>query len=64
MLELSGEGKTPMLIGVDGEAAGVVAVADTVKPDSVAAIAAMRDPGLEVVMITGDNERTARAIAG
>jgi P-type Cu+ transporter len=60
---LSAAGKTPMLAAVDGRAAGVVAVADTVKDDSAAAVAALRDLSVEVVMITGDNRRTAAAIA-
>jgi Cu+-exporting ATPase len=60
---LSDEGKTAMVVGVDGELAGLVAVADTVKEDSKAAIGRMHDLGLEVVMITGDNHRTANAIA-
>jgi len=60
---LSAAGKTPILAAVDGRAAGVVAVADTVKEDSRAAIAALRRLGLDVVMITGDNRRTAAAIA-
>ncbi|MFZ5872499.1 MAG: copper-translocating P-type ATPase, partial [Actinomycetota bacterium] len=60
---LADEGKTPVYVGVDGRAAGLVAVADTVKPDSVAAIAQLKALGLEVAMLTGDNERTARAIA-
>ncbi len=59
---LSDEGKTAMVIGVDGQLAGVVAVADTVKEDSVAAIERMHELGLEVVMLTGDNRRTANAI--
>jgi Cu+-exporting ATPase len=60
---LAEEGKTPMHVGVDGKAAGLVAVADTVKPDSKAAIDALKALGIEVVMLTGDNERTGRAIA-
>jgi len=60
---LADEGKTPMYLAVDGAAAGLIAVADTVKADSVAAIARLKAMGLEVVMLTGDNERTARAIA-
>jgi Cu+-exporting ATPase len=56
-------GKTPMFIAVDGELAGIIAVADIPRPSSARAIAAMRDLGLEVVMITGDNRRTAEAIA-
>jgi len=62
-VRLADEGKTPMFVAVDGQAAGVVAVADTVKEDSAEAIAALHKMGLEVVMITGDNERTANAIA-
>jgi len=61
--ELAAEGKTPILAAVDSHPAGVIAVADTVKNDSVAAIAALRKLGLQVVMITGDNTRTAAAIA-
>lgn len=60
---LQGEGKTAMLVAVDGKAAGVVAVADTIKEDSLQAIRVMREMGLEVVMLTGDNQRTAQAIA-
>jgi Cu+-exporting ATPase len=62
-LRLSTEGKTPILVAVDGMPAGVVAVADTIKNDSLAAVGALRRLGLEVVMITGDNRRTAAAIA-
>ncbi len=60
---LSEQGKTPVLAAVDGEPAGVLAVADTMKPDSAAAIAALRTLGLEVVMLTGDNAVTAATIA-
>ncbi|MFI6010093.1 heavy metal translocating P-type ATPase [Streptomyces sp. NPDC051243] len=60
---LSAEGKTPVLAAVDGRPAGVLAVADTVKDDSAAAIAALKHLGIEVVIITGDNARTAAAIA-
>ena len=60
---LAEDGKTPMYVAVDGKAAGLVAVADTVKEDSVRAIKRLRELGLEVVMLTGDNERTAKAIA-
>ncbi len=60
---LANEGKTPMYVAIDGSAAGLVAVADTVKPDSKAAIAILKGLGIEVVMLTGDNERTGRAIA-
>jgi Cu+-exporting ATPase len=60
---LAAEGKTPMFVAVDGKPAGVVAVADTVKEDSTAAVATLRRLGIEVVMITGDNRRTAEAIA-
>jgi Cu+-exporting ATPase len=60
---LAAQGKTPMLVAVDGQPSGVIAVADTVKGDSVAAIAALRRLGLDVVMLTGDNARTAAAIA-
>ncbi len=60
---LQEEGKTAMYVAVDGRAVGIVAVADTIKEDSIEAIQVMKEMGLEVVMLTGDNERTARAIA-
>lgn len=62
--KISGEGKTPMYVAVDGEAVGIVAVADTLKESSVDAIKALGRLGIETVMITGDNTRTAGAIAG
>ena len=60
---LEGRGRTAVLVAVDGQACGIVAVADTIKGESVAAIRGMHDLGLHVVMITGDNERAARAVA-
>ena len=63
MEKLESEGKTAMLIAVDNKLAGVVAVADTVKETSKEAIARMQALGLEVIMLTGDNQRTAEAIA-
>jgi len=56
-------GKTPMYVAVDGQAAGVIAVADTVKPESREAVASLRALGLDVWMLTGDNRATAAAIA-
>ena len=61
---LAEAGKTPMFIAVDGTLAGIVAVADVVKESSKAAIESLQNMGLEVVMITGDNQKTAAAIAG
>jgi Cu+-exporting ATPase len=61
--ELSGQGKTVMYLAVDRKLAGILAVADVVKPDSAAAIARLQKMGLKTVMLTGDNELTARAIA-
>lgn len=60
--QLSGEGKTPMVMAVDGKPAGIIAVADTIKASSQEAVDRLRDMGLEVVMLTGDNRRTAEAI--
>ncbi|MEK3882949.1 heavy metal translocating P-type ATPase [Paenibacillus sp. PL2-23] len=63
MAELELAGKTAMLIAIDGEYAGIVAVADTIKPSSAQAVARLRAMGIDVVMLTGDNKRTAKAIA-
>jgi Cu+-exporting ATPase len=63
MRRLEHEGKTAMLVAVGGELLGVLAVADTVKDDAVEAIRELKALGLETAMITGDNERTANAIA-
>jgi P-type Cu+ transporter len=63
MVELEDAGKTAVIVVANGRAIGVVAVADTVKDDSAAAIAQLRELGIIPVMVTGDNERTARHIA-
>jgi Cu+-exporting ATPase len=60
---LSGEGKTPMFVAADGRPVGVVAVADTLKPGAAATVAGLRRLGLEVWMLTGDNQTTAASIA-
>ena len=60
--QLSEEGKTPLFFARDGALCGIIAVADTIKEDSPRAIAEMRNMGIHVVMLTGDNERTAKAI--
>ncbi len=60
---LSNEGKTPMFVADNGKATGIVAVADTLKEQSAKAVAALHELGIEVAMITGDNRRTAEAIA-
>jgi Cu+-exporting ATPase len=60
---LQGEGKTAMIVAADGRALGTIAVADTVKPTSAAAVAELHHLGIEVAMLTGDNARTADAIA-
>lgn len=60
---LAHEGKTPMFAAIDGQLAGIIAVADVVKPGSVRAIARLKAMGIQVAMITGDNRRTAAAIA-
>jgi Cu+-exporting ATPase len=60
---LQAEAKTAMLVAVDGRVAGIIAVADTIKDGSVEAIAELRRLGLKVIMLTGDNQKTAEAIA-
>jgi len=62
--KLEEQGKTAMILAVDGEVAGVVAVMDTPKEDAINAIKTLKDMKLDVAMLTGDNERTAKAIAG
>ncbi len=63
MIAFEKEGKTAMLAAVDGQYAGIVAVADTIKETSQAAIKRLKEMGLEVIMITGDNQQTAKSIA-
>jgi Cu+-exporting ATPase len=63
MARLEESGKTAMLVAVDRRYAGMVAVADTIKDTSKAAVSRLKDMGIQVIMITGDNERTAKAIA-
>ena len=63
LAELETTGKSAVLVAIDDRAAGIVAVADTVKEDSAAAISTLLKMGIHVVMITGDNERTARYVA-
>src|SRR3989304_1128202 len=60
---LEGQGKTTMILAVDGEPAGIVAAMDTLKENAVEAVQQLKNMKLEVAMLTGDNERTARAIA-
>ncbi|AYD00183.1 heavy metal translocating P-type ATPase [Neorhizobium sp. NCHU2750] len=60
---LGGEGKTPLYAAIDGRLAAIIAVADPLKPSSIAAIRALKEMGVEVAMVTGDNRRTAEAIA-
>lgn len=63
MHELEEQGRTAMLVAVDGQWAGIVAVADTIKETSREAVGRLHAMGIDVIMITGDNERTARAVA-
>ncbi|MBO6716672.1 MAG: heavy metal translocating P-type ATPase [Rhizobiaceae bacterium] len=60
---LRGEGKTAMFVAIDGKAAGIVAVADPIKETTAAAIRALHESGLKIIMATGDNARTAKAVA-
>ncbi|GAA3166222.1 heavy metal translocating P-type ATPase [Blastococcus jejuensis] len=62
--ELAGGGRTAVLVAVDGRAVGVIGLADAVRETSAAAVAALHEAGVEVVMLSGDNEATARRIAG
>ena len=64
MMKLEAEGKTAMILAVDGKSAGIVAAMDTIKENAIEAIHNLKTMKLEVAMLTGDNERTAKAIAG
>ncbi len=64
MIKLEEEGKTVMMLAVDNKLAGIIAVADTIKDSAKSGVEALQKRGIEVVMITGDNQRTAHAIAG
>ena len=61
--DLAGAGRTTVLVAVDGRPAGLIALADAPRPTAAAAVAALHELGVEVVMLTGDNEATARRIA-
>ncbi|MBT9589991.1 MAG: heavy metal translocating P-type ATPase [Thiobacillus sp.] len=63
MIRLEIEGKTAMLVGGDGALSGIIAVADTLKPEAQEAVSALQQAGIEVILLTGDNQRTAHAIA-
>jgi Cu+-exporting ATPase len=63
MKRLEEEGKTAMLVALDGELAGIVGVADRLRETSADTVASLKERGLDVIMLTGDNERTARAVA-
>jgi Cu+-exporting ATPase len=61
--ELWFQGKTVMFVGIDGQVAGLIALADTIKPDAANVVRQLHKMGIEVAMVTGDNQRTAEAIA-
>ncbi len=63
MTRLEAEGKTAMLVGRDGALSGIIAVADTLKPEAQEAVSALKQADIEVILLTGDNQRTANAIA-
>ncbi|MDA8259866.1 MAG: heavy metal translocating P-type ATPase [Betaproteobacteria bacterium] len=63
MARLETEGKTAMLVGMNGALSGIIAVADTLKPEAQEAVSALQQEGIEVILLTGDNQRTAHAIA-
>ena len=61
--QLAGAGRTTVLVAVDGRAVGVIALADAPRPTAAAAVAALHEMGVRVVMLTGDNQATARRVA-
>ena len=63
VIRLQENGKTPMLVAINGKIAGIIAVADKVKPSSILSIKKLQQMGMDVMMITGDNLRTANAVA-
>ncbi len=63
MTRLETEGKTAMLVGMNGALSGIIAVADTLKPEAQEAVSALKQEGIEVILLTGDNQRTAHTIA-
>lgn len=63
LIGLEADGKTAMLVGVDDRLLGVIAVADTIKPEAAEAVAALQASGIKVVLLSGDNHRTAEAVA-
>ena len=63
LIRLEADGKTAMLIGVDDRLVGLIAVADTIKPEAAEAVAALQASGIKVVLLSGDNHRTAEAVA-
>jgi Cu+-exporting ATPase len=63
LIGLEADGKTAMLVGVDDRLLGIIAVADTIKPEAAEAVAALQASGIRVVLLSGDNHRTAEAVA-
>ncbi|WLI21203.1 heavy metal translocating P-type ATPase [Pseudomonas wuhanensis] len=63
LIRLEADGKTAMLVGVDDRLVGVIAVADTIKPEAAEAVAALQASGIKIVLLSGDNHRTAEAVA-
>ncbi len=60
---MASDGKTPVFVALDGKPIGVIAIADTIRPEAQSAVAQIKQAGIDVVMLTGDNRRTAHAVA-